>query len=108
MRTPKAWLLTAVLLLASVPVLAQSAPTRLPAKTTPEQEEVIRAGVELHDKGEYDAAMAKYREVLEKSPTDVTAMFEMAYSYLAKRDFEKAFETAKKGAEFKSELLPMF
>ena len=32
----------------------------------------------------------------------------MAFSYLSKRDFDKSFELAKKGAEFKSELLPMF
>jgi tetratricopeptide (TPR) repeat protein len=89
-------------------VLAQSAPTRVPAKSTAEQETVIREGVELHDKGQYDAAIAKYQEVLAKSPSDVTAMFEMAYSYLSKREFDKSFETAKQGAEYKSELLPMF
>ena len=32
----------------------------------------------------------------------------MAFSYLSKSDFDKSLETARKGAEFKSELLPMF
>jgi len=109
MRTTSPILLAAALVLAvSASVQAQSAPTRVPATTTPEQEEIIRAGVELHDKGQYDGAIAKYQEVLETSSTDVTALFELAFSYLSKRDFDKSFETAKKGAEFKSELLPMF
>jgi tetratricopeptide (TPR) repeat protein len=109
MRTFQPILLaTALVLSVSATVVGQGAPTRVPAKTTTEQEATIRAGVELHDKGQYDEAIAKYQEVLEKSPTDVTALFEMAFSYLSKRDFDKSFETAKKGVEFKSELLPMF
>jgi tetratricopeptide (TPR) repeat protein len=108
MRTLKRLGLVAVLLCAAAPVFAQGAPSREPSKTTPEQEAIIRAGVELHDKGEYDAAIAKYQQVLAQSPSDVTALFETAFSYLSKRDFDKSFETAKKGAEFKSDLLPMF
>ena len=93
-----------------VPALAagQGAPTRTPTETTPDHEAVIRAGVDLHDKGDFDGAIAKYQEVLAKSPSDVNALFELAYSYLSKRDFDRSLETAKKGAEFKSELLPMF
>ena len=108
MRTLKRLGFVAVLLCAAAPVFAQGAPSREPSKTTPEQEAIIRAGVELHDKGEYDAAIAKYQQVLAQSPSDVTALFETAFSYLSKRDFDKSFETAKKGAEFKSDLLPMF
>ena len=108
MRTLKRLGLVALLLCAAVRVFAQGAPSREPSKTTPEQEAIIRAGVELHDKGEYDAAIAKYQQVLAQSPSDVTALFETAFSYLSKRDFDKSFETAKKGAEFKSDLLPMF
>jgi tetratricopeptide (TPR) repeat protein len=84
------------------------APTRVPSVTTPEQEAILRAGIDLHDKGQFDQAIAKYQEVLAKSPSDVTALFEMAYSLLAKKDYDRSFETARKGAEFKSELLPMF
>jgi tetratricopeptide (TPR) repeat protein len=35
-------------------------------------------------------------------------MFELSYSYLAKKEYDRCFETARKGAEFKSDLLPMF
>src|SRR5678816_4858165 len=97
MRTLKRLGLVALLLCAAVPAFAQGAPSREPSKTTPEQEALIQAGVELHDKGQYDEAIAKYQAVLAQSPSDVTAMFEMAFSYLSKRDFDKSFELAKKG-----------
>ena len=101
--------LFALLLLASPAVLlAQGPPTRTPATATTEQEALLRAGIELHDKGEFDAAIAKYQEVLAKSPTNVTALFELAFSHLSKKDYDKSFATARTGAEFKSELLPMF
>lgn len=90
------------------PAYAQGPPTRTPSVTTPELETLIRAGVELHDKGQFDQAIAKYQEALAKSPSDVTALFELAYSYMAKKDFDKSLEIARRGAAFKSELLPMF
>lgn len=94
---------------AGVPSLhAQSAPTKAPSATTAEHEAVIRAGVDLHDKGQFDQAIAKYQEVLAKNPADVNALFEMAFSYMAKKDFDKSLDVAKRGAEYRSELLPMF
>jgi tetratricopeptide (TPR) repeat protein len=108
MRIGSRVLLLTILLASPAVMAAQTAPARVPVDTTPELEAVIRAGVELHDKGQFDAAIAKYQEVLAKNPSDVTAMFEMAYSYLSKRDFTRSFDTAKRGAEFKSALLPMF
>lgn len=108
MRHLTAAVSTALLLLCAPAAFAQRAPSRVPAKTTPEQEAIIRAGVELHDKGQFDEAIAKYQEVLAKSPTDVTAMFELAYTYLEKKDFDKSLATASEGARFQSELLPMF
>lgn len=100
--------LLALLLLPTTSLRAQEAPTRTPAEMTPEAEAAIRAGVDLHDKGEFDAAMAKYREVLASSPGNVVALFELAYSQVAKREFDQAIETARTGAAYRSELLPMF
>lgn len=108
MRMLHTCLFALVLLASPVAALAQGAPTRVPAATTTEQEALLRAGIDLHDKGEFDGAIAKYQEVLAKSPTNVTALFELAYSYLSKKDYDRSFATARSGAEFKSELLPMF
>lgn len=108
MRLLNALLFAFVLLASPTVVLAQGAPTRVPATTTTEQEAVLRAGIDLHDKGEFDGAIAKYQEVLAKSPSNVTALFELALSYLSKKDYDKSFATARTGAEFRSELLPMF
>jgi Tfp pilus assembly protein PilF len=87
---------------------AQGAPTRTPEKMTAEQEAILRSGVELHDKGQYDEAIAKYQQVLASNPAVAEALFELSYSYYSKRDYDKSFDTARKGAEFKSDLLPMF
>ncbi len=108
MRMLNACLFTLVLLASPALALAQGPPTRVPATTTTEQEALLRAGIDLHDKGEFDAAIAKYQDVLAKSPSNVTALFELAFSYLSKKDYDKSFATARTGAEYKSELLPMF
>ena len=101
-------LLAAVLLLTPLPASAQGAPTRTPTNPTPEQETVLREAIDLHDKGEFDQAIAKYKGLLSKSPATVAVLYELAYSYLGKKDFAQAMTTARTGAEFKSDLLPMF
>src|SRR5512139_2590398 len=78
-------------------------PTRVPTAMTPEQEAAIREGVDLHDKGQFDEAIAKYQAVLAEHPSNVVAIFELAYSHFAKRDFDRTIETALKGTEFRSD-----
>ncbi len=38
----------------------------------------------------------------------VAALYELAYSYMEKRDFDQSLATARTGAEYKSDLLPLF
>ena len=83
MRMLNTCLFTLVLLASPALALAQGPPTRVPATTTTEQDALLRAGIDLHDKGEFDAAIAKYQDVLAKSPANVTALFELAFSYLS-------------------------
>lgn len=108
MRIPKFLAPALALSLSASTLTAQTAPTRSATPTTPAQEALILSGVELHDKGEFDAAIAKYNEVLAASPANATALFELAYSYLSKKDYDKSLETARRGTEYRSELLPMF
>src|SRR5437773_453841 len=83
-------------------------PTRVSSASTPAEDATIEAGTRLHDQGEYDQAIAKYEEVLKLSPANMTALYELAYSFAANKEFEKSLAAATRGAEYESELLPMF
>jgi tetratricopeptide (TPR) repeat protein len=83
-------------------------PTKTPTPMSAAQESAIRAGIALHDQGKYDEAIARYEAVLADSPDNVTALFELALSQLAKDDHQKVLEIGRRGAEYKSDLLPMF
>lgn len=84
------------------------APTRTPAPSTASQDLALGAGITLHDQGKYDEAIARYQDVLQQNPDNVTALFELAFSYTAKKEYQKSLETAGKGTEYRSDLLPMF
>jgi len=45
-------------------------------------ESILEEGVTLHDQGKYKEAIEKYKEALELDSNSVTAIYEMAYSYL--------------------------
>lgn len=100
-----------VLSFVALPGLARgqgAAPAREPAEMTPAHEALIKEGMSLHDQGAFEEAMARYRQVLTESPTNVIAMFELSYAQLSHEDYDQALETAKQGIAFKSMLLPMF
>jgi tetratricopeptide (TPR) repeat protein len=52
--------------------------------------QLIQEGVALHDHGEYEKAIEKYREALKLNPSTVQATYEMSLTYLAMKDFENA------------------
>lgn len=120
MTTRKALLLPALkaaclsLLVALCSAAAAAAAQQLPdPKLTPEpstdrQIATIREGVALHDRGDYDGAIRKYEEVLAENPSNVLALYEMSYSYSAKRDYNKSIELAMRGAQYQSDQLPGF
>ncbi len=83
-------------------------PTRIPAETTPEQKAVIREGIALHDQGDYDGAIKKYESVLSSNPDNISALYEVSYSYFAKKDYRKALELSEKGTDYVSNVLPQF
>ena len=97
-------------LLSFTPVVAQKIdPPRLtPTPATESQLALIKEGVALHDRGDYDGAIAKYEQVLRENPANDLALYELSFSYEMKTDYRKALETAYKGAQYKSDHLSHF
>jgi len=81
---------------------------RIPAAPTAQQEVLIAEGIALYDAGQHDSAVAKYKQVLEESPDQVHALYELAFTYLTKKDLESALALAHRGVQYRSELLPRF
>lgn len=59
-------------------------------------DELISAGIELHDAGYYKDALAKYEEALKLDPKSVGAWYEMSYTYMALQDYKNAFKYSNK------------
>lgn len=99
-----------IILQASAPLAAQEikAPTLTQAPTLDKHSDVLREAVALHDRGQYDEAISKYQQILKENPDDVQVMYELGFSYFAKRDYQKSLEVANKGAQYNSNLLPGF
>lgn len=99
-------LLSCILLLALTTVGQELGKPKLdPTPSTESQKQLIKEAVELHDKGDYDGAISRYQEVLRENPNNVHALYEMSFSYYAKKDCQKSIETAYKAAQFKSNLI---
>ena len=80
-----------LLVLLPVGAAAQSgAPTRTATPSTAAETATIEAGVKLHDAGKFEEAIAKYEEVLKLSPANMTALYELAYSFAANKEYEKS------------------
>lgn len=90
-------------------VVAQIDPPKLTATpATDSQKQLIKEGIGLHDRGDYDGAIAKYEEVLRESPNNDWALYELAYAYQMKKDYRKSLDLAYKGAQYKSDNLTGF
>jgi len=55
---------------------------------------LINEGIELHDSLEYEKAIDKYNEALKLNPTSMHAKYELALSYLEKKDYNNAIKYA--------------
>jgi tetratricopeptide (TPR) repeat protein len=83
-------------------------PGRIPIPPTPEQTALIKEGIGFHDRGEFESAVRKYKQVLAENPWEVTALHELAFSYFVSKNYQEALSTAREGAQCKSNLLPRF
>ena len=83
-------------------------PKQMPNPETAEQKMAVQQAVILHDAKKYDEAIAKYLAVLAENPDSTLALYELAMSYAATGDKEKAKETAFRGTRYISDDLPLF
>lgn len=60
---------------------------------------ILREGNALHDHGDYEGAIARYRKALALDPGNPEALYEMAYSLYAEKKTDQALEAARRGLE---------
>ena len=56
----------------------------------------ITEGIKMHDKGDYEGAIALYKKALQSDKNSIQAAYEMASSYLALKDYVNALKYADK------------
>ena len=64
---------------------------------------LIDQGVQFHEQGQYDEALAKYKEAEKKDPKNALVKYEMAFTYHAKRDLDKSLSYARAATKLKAE-----
>ncbi|MDC8006123.1 tetratricopeptide repeat protein [Aureisphaera galaxeae] len=55
-------------------------------------EDFVKEGIQYHDGGEFDKAIATYQKALEIDPNSALVHYELALSYFSKADYEKVIE----------------
>jgi tetratricopeptide (TPR) repeat protein len=64
---------------------------------------LVDQGVQFHEQGQFDEAIAKYKAAEKKDPKNALVKYEMAFTYHAKHDLEKALTYAKAATKLKTE-----
>ena len=64
---------------------------------SPEAEELVRTGIQYHDRGDYDTALDYYKKAMEIAPNHPIIFYEMGYSYISLGNNKDALEMAEKG-----------
>ncbi len=96
-------LLLLILGLLCISVTAQkiSKPTLTPVAETPSQLNLIREGIKLHDAKRFAEAIKVYQQVLKENPDSTLAIYELALTYYATKNYDKTKETAFKLVQYK-------
>ena len=70
---------------------------RLDNDLSPEAEELVRTGIQHHDRGEYNNALDYYQQALELAPNHPVILYEMGFSHISLGDNDIALEMAERG-----------
>jgi Tfp pilus assembly protein PilF len=71
-------------------------------------EAMVARGIDLHDEGKYDEAIAIYREVLRQDPKNDHALYEMAFSFSTSKNLGECVRTAEMGVRTARHYRPEF
>ena len=68
-------------------------------------EDLVNKGIASHDKGDYEQALTFYAQALEKDAASAVAHSEMALTYQTLKDYQNAYEHAKRAVELNEKML---
>lgn len=66
-------------------------------------QKIMLKGIDLHDQGQYDAAILEYEKALDLAPKDAFVNYELALSHYYKKDYNKTIEFASRASKENSE-----
>lgn len=96
-------LLLLILGLSCISITAQKIkkPSLTPVPATVLQQRLIEEGIKFHDQGQFNKAIESYQKVLKENPDSTIAIYELALSYYALKDYDKTKETAFRLIQYK-------
>jgi hypothetical protein len=87
-------------------LLSSALATSSLAQSDPNQ--LIDQGIEFHDKGEYDSALAKYDQVLKADPSNGRALYEKSYTLIQMKRYDDCEAICKQmlqsGKDYRKEI----
>ena len=78
------------------------APTRDYVLPTAAENAALRSGIQLYERREYDKALEVFQRTFAEYPTSMMAQYEIALTYTARKEYQKAIDAAAKASEFKN------
>lgn len=76
-------------------------PTREYVLPTAAETAALRSGVQLYERGDYDKALEVFQRAFADYPTSMMALYEIALTHTARKEYQKAIDAAVKASEFK-------
>ncbi len=77
-------------------------PTREYVLPTAGENAAIRSGIQLYERGDFDKALDVFQRAFAEYPTSMMAQYEIALTYVARKEYQKAIDVAVKATEFKN------